>query len=110
MNSLDATNHRDISLSVCPKAIQALMVTVPGTSKPMCKICGFTSKLKTTIKRHVIAKHTDIRYPCQLCPKRMSREGTRVIHYKQVHGVILSIPQIRKMMKEENISNSCPTN
>lgn len=86
------------------------MVSVPGTKKSMCKICGFTSNLKTTIKRHVIAKHTDIRYPCQFCHKSMSREGTRVIHYKQVHGVTLTIPQIREMIEKEKLANTLQPN
>ncbi|XP_059089228.1 broad-complex core protein isoforms 1/2/3/4/5-like isoform X13 [Tigriopus californicus] len=90
--------------------VQAMMVAIPGTNSVMCKLCGFTSKLKSTTKRHVIANHTNIRYPCQICPKSMTQEGQRVIHYKRAHGVTLTASQIREMVRDETLVQNSPRN
>lgn len=79
--------------------IQSMVTRIPGTTKHVCNICGYSSRY-ANVAKHAIAKHTNIRFPCQYCDKIMTEEGSRVTHYKRVHKLAVSAAQIRAMIKQ----------
>ncbi|XP_059089236.1 broad-complex core protein isoforms 1/2/3/4/5-like isoform X20 [Tigriopus californicus] len=82
--------------------VEDMITSIPGTLNSVCRICGYSSKFKNAIKRHVISKHTKVRYPCQFCSKVCSIEWNRVCHYKIAHKLSLTTSQIRDMIEKEN--------
>lgn len=74
---------------------------IPGTSNYACKVCGYNTQRKGDVIKHAIAKHTNIRFPCQYCDKICKVEGARVAHYKRVHKMDVSAAQIRAMFAQE---------
>ncbi|XP_059089246.1 broad-complex core protein isoforms 1/2/3/4/5-like isoform X30 [Tigriopus californicus] len=84
--------------------VLSMITHIPGTTSVLCKICGYSSNSKPNVKRHVVSKHTQIRYPCQFCSATLSQEGDRRLHYQKRHGLTLSTSQIREMFENQHES------
>ncbi|XP_059089239.1 broad-complex core protein isoforms 1/2/3/4/5-like isoform X23 [Tigriopus californicus] len=76
---------------------------IPGTSNYACRICGYNTQRRKDVTRHAMAKHTNIRFPCQYCSKICPNEGSRVTHYKKVHKLDVTAAQIRAMIEIDKI-------
>ncbi|TRY61150.1 hypothetical protein TCAL_17232 [Tigriopus californicus] len=97
-------NHTNIRYpcQICPKMNPLDFARlIPGTSNYACRICGYNAQRRKDVTKHAIAKHTNIRFPCQYCDKTWTAESTRVIHYKKVHKLEVTAPQIREMIELE---------
>ncbi|TRY60974.1 hypothetical protein TCAL_16286 [Tigriopus californicus] len=107
----DLQNHYKIKHGVVLRAREidhlfmlSMITHIPGTTSVLCKICGYSSNSKPNVKRHVVSKHTQIRYPCQFCSATLSQEGDRRLHYQKRHGLTLSTSQIREMFENQHES------
>ncbi|XP_059089238.1 broad-complex core protein isoforms 1/2/3/4/5-like isoform X22 [Tigriopus californicus] len=85
--------------------VDDMIGVVPGTNTAMCRVCGYTSNSRRNVKRHVFARHTDIRFSCHFCGKTFTTKGHRQSHYKKVHGLSLSTAQIKELLKQEGFEN-----
>lgn len=82
-------------------SIASMVERIPGTSLSVCQLCGYSSQWQSNVTKHVIAKHSNIRFPCQFCDKICTQEGSRVYHYKKIHGLDLTAAQIRTMIEKK---------
>lgn len=77
-----------------------ICVRIPGTENFLCNMCDYTSFTRYRMRRHYLAKHTNIRFTCHICNKSWSQEGHRLTHYKSFHGLNLTTGQARAMNAE----------
>ena len=52
-----------------------------------CKICGYTSSFKNSLKKHVEKHMEGTAYPCSLCGKSLKTTESLRIHYLRSHPV-----------------------
>ena len=50
-----------------------------------CTVCDFDAKDRRDVARHVEAKHLNLRYQCQLCPKVLKTQRSLQIHIRNRH-------------------------
>lgn len=70
-----------------------------GKTRWACTVCPFNTAKKSRMTRHVIAKHTNIRFSCHFCPREFSQENERKVHYQTAHDLVMSAPEIRALDK-----------
>ncbi|XP_059089225.1 zinc finger and BTB domain-containing protein 45-like isoform X10 [Tigriopus californicus] len=61
------------------------------------KECAFNSISRSRMSRHVIAKHTNILFPCQFCPIIFSQEAFWKRIFQRVHNLVMSAAEIRAL-------------
>ncbi|XP_059089253.1 broad-complex core protein isoforms 1/2/3/4/5-like isoform X36 [Tigriopus californicus] len=68
----------------------AMVARMGDNGNFLCVACGYNTKRKSHVTRHVISMHTDIRFPCQLCSNSYTQDANRRLHLRKVHGITLS--------------------
>ena len=56
-----------------------------GPDKNNCKECNYTASTKKTLKKHVQAKHENIRYSCADCEYKATTNPSLQIHREAIH-------------------------
>ena len=71
--------------------------------KVSCLACGYKA-YKSDMIKHVQRKHMNkLKFPCILCDKESTSEVDRKRHYWSKHDLKLSIPEIAKLKKFQDL-------